>query len=150
MPEESRRLLREQSDSQCDDIKPHSLPPPYLDPATGDRDVQYEKLPIVVWMLEKTGVMNYKPLLRYTCPSPHVCSKCLCPCIIIYSYNHVQTQYRYYTSIDLISKYVMFVLCSHKALILVLTFICYTCYHLSRKPFSVVKVTGCFVYPFFF
>lgn len=29
--------------------------------------------------------------------------------------------------------------CSYRALILGLTFVAYTCYHLSRKPISVVK-----------
>ncbi|XP_064394360.1 glucose-6-phosphate exchanger SLC37A2-like isoform X2 [Halichondria panicea] len=96
MAEENRQLLGNQTESEPEDeIKPHSPPPPYLDPRTGARDIQYKKLPTVIYILEKTGLLSFKPLL------------------------------------------------SHKSLILVLTFICYTSYHLSRKPFSVVKVVLC-------
>lgn len=31
--------------------------------------------------------------------------------------------------------------CSYRGLTLVLTFFCYTSYHLSRKPISIVKVS---------
>lgn len=31
--------------------------------------------------------------------------------------------------------------CSYRGLTLVLTFLCYTSYHLSRKPISIVKVS---------
>ncbi len=65
MTEEDRRLLNNRSsESSSDDVKPNSPPPPYQDPVTGGRDVQYKKLPIVIWMLEKAGLMNFRPLLR--------------------------------------------------------------------------------------
>ncbi len=64
MADEDKRLLDNQTESEEDEIKPHSLPPPYLDPHTGARDVQYNKLPTVIWILEKTGILSFKPLLR--------------------------------------------------------------------------------------
>ena len=65
MAEENRQLLGNQTESEPEDeIKPHSPPPPYLDPRTGARDIQYKKLPTVIYILEKTGLLSFKPLLR--------------------------------------------------------------------------------------
>ncbi len=78
------------------------------------RAVDYSNLPLGMWVLEKAGLLNFKPLIR---------------CV----YCNLQLK-------ELIKFLLYF---SHKAIILILTFMCYTGLRISRKSFSVVKVIYC-------
>ena len=128
MDDEVKELIRHQSageeselESDIDKKTPgHNLNPVANgrtdDSFAGTRQVEYTKLPTGIWLLEKSQILNFKPLLR-------------------------QGPAKYINAITNHST-IIFFLYSHKVLILILTFLCYTSYHLSRKPFSVVKVFG--------
>ena len=61
---------------------------------------------------------------------------------VLYSLQHKTN----YTCRQMADKNVLIYLCSYRVYILVLTFVIYAAYHMSRKPFSVVAVSSSLLY----